>query len=573
MECDQVKPLLDEFAEGELGLPQKETVEKHLEGCPLCREEVSALRRTIHLITEFGEVNEPPDFLQRVRQRIEAPARRSLLARLTERPLIARALATVGCLMLVALGALLVYRQLSPNLPPPSVAERKPRPSQKPEVIALVRRKSEEPLQETVNEPAVAEGDKEGKTLSRTAFGKGESRAPETVTPSAPDEEDLGEMRGKANLDVVSGNLYTNGRAYDAIVTLNEKAGQVALAPEESPTEPKQLFFTGEELALKKKGVEVGVLSSLAPNADRNGQLGTQGGPVSERLSSARSLVRQGLEPTPHAEGYIAGQPAPATPGAPLPETQQTVPPLSVESPPSPEAQARFLYRDMPKGRDSPPQAPAISSEARTAGDEYRLALPQEERALPETANQAGTEGAAGEYVQPNRPEPGRHFEGLPDETGGAHLGLRYAPAVDDDADVSDLTGLLERQDEGASGDTVPEFLLTVQNRRKALEEISRFVADLGGETKSISPQQVLARGIALRESGGLVIILPRAVYEKFRDKFPIRPASRGRVLVEYEASESGRVRQRQAPGQEIVTFVLRVIESSPPRPSQEAVR
>ncbi|MDP2897778.1 MAG: zf-HC2 domain-containing protein [bacterium] len=571
MECDQVKPLLDEFVEGELSSPEKETVEKHLEDCPSCREEVSALRRTMRLIAEFGEVNEPSDFLQRVRQRIEAPARRSLLARLTERPLIARALATVGCLMLVALGALLVYRQLSPNLPP-SVAERKPRPSQKPEVIALVRSKSEEPLHETVNEPDVAEGEKEGEILSRTAFGKADSRARETATPSAPHEQDWGEVRGKANLDVVSGYSYTNGRAYDAMVALNEKAGRVALAPEESPAEQKQLLFTGEEVALKKKNVEVGALLSLDPNADQKDQLATQGGPASERLSSAGSLVRQELEPTPHAEGYIAGQPAPATPGAPLPETQETVPPLSVESPPSPEARAKFLYRDMPKGGESPPEAPAISSEVRTAGDEYRLALPQEERALPETMNQAGTGVTAGEYVQPNRPELGRHFEGLPDETGGAHLGLRYAPAVDDDDDVSDLTGLLERQDEGASGDTVPEFLLTVQNRRKALEEISRFVVDLGGETKSISPQQVLARGVALQKDEGLVIILPRAGYEKFQDKFPIRPASRGGVLVEYEHGMSGQVERRRARGQETVTFVLRVIESSPRPPSQQAV-
>jgi hypothetical protein len=132
--------------------------------------------------------------------------------------------------------------------------------------------------------------------------------------------------------------------------------------------------------------------------------------------------------------------------------------------------------------------------------------------------------------------------------------------------------GLLEREDKGASGDNVPEFLLTVQNRRKALEEMSRFVVDLGGETKSISPQQVLARGVALQEDEGLVIILPRAVYGKFQDKFPMRPALRGGVLVKYEHGMSGQVERHRARGQETITFVLRVIESSPHPPSQEAV-
>lgn len=277
MECDRIKRLLDEFAEGELSPPQRETVEKHLEGCPSCREEVSALRRTIHLIAEFGEVNEPSDFLRRVRERLESPVKRSLLARLTERPFIARALTSVGCLMLVALGAWLVYRQLSPA-PPPSLAERKPRPSQKPEVIALVRRKSEEPLHETLNEPDVAEGEKEGQILSRTALGKGEGRARETATPAAPYEDNWGEVRGKTNLDAASGYSYTSNRAYDAMVTLKEKAGQTAPAPDEFPTEQRQLFFTGEELAVKKKGVEVGAILSLDPNADRKDQLDAQGG-------------------------------------------------------------------------------------------------------------------------------------------------------------------------------------------------------------------------------------------------------------------------------------------------------
>lgn len=568
MKCKQVKRLLDEFVEGELGSPQRETVERHLGVCPSCREEVSALRRTIDLIAEFGELKEPPDFLTQVRERLESPATRSLFARLTEQPLITRVIAPVGCVILVAVGGWILYRQLSP-VPAPSLADRKPA---KLERIALVRDESERLLAETGGELDRTEVRIEGKGASGKAPGSEEPRFSETATSSVRHQEDWAEVRSRTDLKAASEYFSTNGRARDAVVALNKKARQGGAGIAEPPLEQSQRLFDGEELALKKKGIEAGALSSLDADTDRTDSFGTHTEAASKRLSSTGSLVSQERKATSRMEPNTAAQPS--APGAPsrLEETQERLGAFSVETPRPQDSQYKFLNGLVGRDEPLPLQPPMRLRGGRAAGDEYKSETPNKEQGLTETPNQAGTGvRAAGEGVQFNQPQLGKELEeSPPDGWGAADLWLRYAPVVDDEATVSGRSRLLERRDAGAYGGRVPEFLLTVPNRRKALDEISRYVADLGGEARSFSQQEILARGSRFGEDEALVIILPRAGYEKFQDRFPVHPAERGRIVSESESRPSRQVERRRAQSGETVTFILRVNESSPRQASPE---
>lgn len=570
MKCNQIKPLLDEFVEGELMSPQREIVEKHLEVCPTCRDEVSALRRTLDLIAEFGEVKEPPDFLTRVRERLESPAKRSLFARLTERPLIARAIVSVACVMLVAMAGWVVYKQLSPA-PPLPLADRKPAPPEKPERIALVRSESDRPILEAGRELDGQDGRIKGTAPSHMALGEEESRAGETVADAVPYENKWAEVRDKANREGDSEYFYTKGAAYDAVVALSRKAGQGAPVTEEPLSDPSHGLFNGEGLAVKKKEIELGALSSLDADTDQKDSFGSHAEPAAGRLSSAGNVVSQEPEPTSRMGRDKGGRPSAQGSGSGLEETQERLGAFSIEAPPLQDSQYRFLNGVVGKEELLPLQPPLRLRGVSAAEDEYKAAMPNEEQKSAETADQAGTGVRATEGVQHNQPQLGKELEESPPDEGGiAHLWLRQFPSVDDDATVSGGSGLLERRNEGAYGRRVPEFLLTVPNRQKALDEISRFVADLGGEARNFSQQEILARGFRFGEEETLVIILPRVGYERFQKKFPIRPAERGRIFSESESRPSRQAERRRAQSGETVTFILRVNESSPRRPSPE---
>lgn len=115
MECRKVQQLLDAFAADELEAAQRQTIERHLAQCPVCRKEAQALRQTISLLGQFKEIIPPAVFLQELRQRMEKRQRRGILDRLLPRPVFARVLAAVSCLLVVGFGVWLVVKQLVPS--------------------------------------------------------------------------------------------------------------------------------------------------------------------------------------------------------------------------------------------------------------------------------------------------------------------------------------------------------------------------------------------------------------------------------------------------------------------------
>ena len=73
MNHDQVRQLLTEYHEDSISPRKRERMEVHLSGCPACREESDALKRTVALIRGIVAPEEPPNSLtSSVMARIEA---------------------------------------------------------------------------------------------------------------------------------------------------------------------------------------------------------------------------------------------------------------------------------------------------------------------------------------------------------------------------------------------------------------------------------------------------------------------------------------------------------------------
>ena len=78
MECSQIKELLSEYMDGMLDKETADLVEKHLETCEDCREELASLRAISEELSSLESVEAPADFLNKVHERIE---QRSLVSR------------------------------------------------------------------------------------------------------------------------------------------------------------------------------------------------------------------------------------------------------------------------------------------------------------------------------------------------------------------------------------------------------------------------------------------------------------------------------------------------------------
>jgi len=78
MECSQIRELLSEYMDSMLDKETAGLVEKHLETCKDCREELAALRTISEELGSLEAVDAPADFLKKVHERIE---QRSLISR------------------------------------------------------------------------------------------------------------------------------------------------------------------------------------------------------------------------------------------------------------------------------------------------------------------------------------------------------------------------------------------------------------------------------------------------------------------------------------------------------------
>ena len=85
MECSQIKELLSDYMDGILDKETADLVEKHLETCKDCREELASLRAISEELSSLESVEAPADFLNKVHERIE---QRSWVSRVVRRLLV-----------------------------------------------------------------------------------------------------------------------------------------------------------------------------------------------------------------------------------------------------------------------------------------------------------------------------------------------------------------------------------------------------------------------------------------------------------------------------------------------------
>ena len=76
MDHDEAKGLLSDYLEGEISEENRADLEKHLEGCTDCRQELDALKETLNVLSGFRKVEAPEDFESKVTNRLKRRSRR-----------------------------------------------------------------------------------------------------------------------------------------------------------------------------------------------------------------------------------------------------------------------------------------------------------------------------------------------------------------------------------------------------------------------------------------------------------------------------------------------------------------
>lgn len=75
MQCREVQDLLSAYLDCMLDPSEKESADRHLEGCPACRSELDDLKMVVGLVRDLPLVDPPPEFGQGLRRRLEQAAR------------------------------------------------------------------------------------------------------------------------------------------------------------------------------------------------------------------------------------------------------------------------------------------------------------------------------------------------------------------------------------------------------------------------------------------------------------------------------------------------------------------
>ncbi len=71
MKCPEIKELLSEYLDGALEGEKKKLVEEHLAACPACSAELSARKAYREEMRSLEEIKPPPDFLEKIHDRLE----------------------------------------------------------------------------------------------------------------------------------------------------------------------------------------------------------------------------------------------------------------------------------------------------------------------------------------------------------------------------------------------------------------------------------------------------------------------------------------------------------------------
>lgn len=104
--CKSIGPLLDGYHDGELGAPERQRVQQHVEACPRCRRDLDSLEAIGGFVRAAIAGTPEPDLWSDIARRLppqRIPARRAPLRRRWTRPLgaVAAAAAAAAVVLLV----------------------------------------------------------------------------------------------------------------------------------------------------------------------------------------------------------------------------------------------------------------------------------------------------------------------------------------------------------------------------------------------------------------------------------------------------------------------------------------
>ncbi len=602
MECEKIRPLLEDFADGELVSPDKEALEEHLRTCSACQEELSAIRRTIRLLAEFGQVDEPADFLARVRGKIEA-RRRGAFEWSLARPVLTRVLVPVACVLVAGVGIWMAIEQVTPPSPP--AARRGVEVSRKPGTAGREYREAEdigtgesrlraagafkadakggafEELQEKVEarrfaapeRPRVgAEVEKAEETLSmkdmtgavpaKAKYANAEETAPgKAGSASAPERHNK------------LGSAIENGRAEGKEHAGAEAAGRRWADEERAEREER---YPAEKAAAKREAAPTQEVNQLARRT--------------ARAKAAEEVLSGRVPPVPTT---------PAPPGGP-----PAAEPLAEKAARGTDVASHEFQRALPKGEEKPAKGPGPSLEAqaepveRVAEEDGDLGLweaREEQRAVIGAELKLSQE----KKNQPVLPAFGNHLSLDLSKAVGLKEGMSGRPqaqTLNGTGAAGFIRGELTAGNlYGASWGTVPELVLTVVERKKAIAEITKAVTELGGAVEfPVRRGSVLRTRAEIAEAAWIVVQLDNESYRRFQEKFALAPGTArgtgtesgllqhdvaGKPNAEQKETSSGdyfyrsldTTGQAVAAPEGIVTFLIRLVEVPQAGEAQQA--
>ena len=72
MACKTYEDLIDKYIEGLVTIEEKDILDRHMEVCPDCRQEVKELRQIIKAAGSLGQVELPPNFAPSLMEKIKS---------------------------------------------------------------------------------------------------------------------------------------------------------------------------------------------------------------------------------------------------------------------------------------------------------------------------------------------------------------------------------------------------------------------------------------------------------------------------------------------------------------------
>ncbi len=547
MDCEQVKPILDEFADGQLSAADKRMVEEHLRTCPSCGEDLAVIRKTFDLLTDFRELSEPPDFLHKVRDRIEKGQKRWSLRGLFHKPETLRIAFSVGCLALIAVGAWLTYRHFSP--PPEQTAYRPIEKRDEPRVVATAKRYGDESTPETSPDSTLTfdsykEVDSDGladttaalwgKDVSSTIDGRATLRGP---------------TMDRSTHELREGDYYWAGRGF----------AEAKGAPTELTLDAKpEAEAGGKQVNLKQRGSSLGGrVVAEEPVAPVSGKalrdaLGEPSVPtiLASEHDDDDAVVTQPAPPIEKEGERRKGMVAHSGGGEGLAGT--VFPPQS----------------RLPEPADKPTVADEAGPPIGVITESLRLEPTQELAAIDYEPTEKELPQPEGQGVL--GPEAGERLleevkAGASTKRGAEFLYRLYNNVEFQNGQMKAVGRYATQYGTGLSGVQVLD--LEVRDREASMAEIQRDIARLGGTVERLSLSEAESPDRSPPQDHELLVVhLKRSAFSSLLKKHRMRSRAAGlssTSAVAAEIQQQAEAPKRPAQQDDVITFLIRLITVS----------